>query len=464
MTQVSSADGRLILTCDALNVGGYGSGHRVTFYQSPLPNVGDIPVYVGGGVMNFMPASGVAGSVNNLRIEGNTVNTVTLALGSKSIGIGELAEELEAGAGVATKNFILYGRIQTSGAATENFLYGIGAQLNVGAGANARNNFIMADSIVATIGAGCFASSNFVFGVNSAVTANGTFWDENVSMGVSNFYSVTGGQCRANMMFGSACGITCVNDVRFNSMLGSQTQIIQSGGGTIASNIILGHNAIVSASTSQVTNNLIFSPFHIQCGASNLQSNIILMPTGGADLTAVANITDSILLFSQGVGFPAGTYDEVHAVGVADAPNLLSHSIMFGLEGSGGAAQQVFRICQDGLQISRVTETVIAASPNTITVAQLISGYITTNVGGAVDLVLPSAADLNAHPQTGTQPFDGAHFTCIIAPKNPLDAINLAPGAGGTLIGQGAGTVGMPTIIHCIRTSAVTWDFVRLRG
>lgn len=79
MTQVSSADGRLILTCDALNVGGYGSGHRVTTYRSPLPNVNDVLTYIGGGDLYFLPGNALvtAAAIAAAIPPGSTGNVMT---------------------------------------------------------------------------------------------------------------------------------------------------------------------------------------------------------------------------------------------------------------------------------------------------------------------------------------------------------------------------------------------------
>lgn len=464
MTQVSSADGRLILTCDAFNVGGYNSGHRVNTYRTPLPNAGDILTYIGGGDAYFVPATSVAGAVNDLRIEGNTVNTVTLAVGSRSIGIGQNTTEVEAGVGAASRNFIAHGAVQTSAVAEDNFLFR--SQLQVAAGGVGRSIFMMSNGSIAVIGAGCFASADFIYGRTLTVNTTGAaFFDNNILMGTSNVYTISAGSCRNNTLLGNSAQIQSNGSVVNNAIIGEGVFVILTDAAAqVRGNTILGYLCGVSAAgAADMANSLLYSHANNALGAGQINHCLLLLNNGAVDLTAGATLQDCIGI-GGGAVYTAGVHDECHWFGDCGVPNELDHSIMFGLEGTSTFQQEVFRICQDGAQISRVEEHNIPVAPAIVTVLQLLRGYITTSVGGAVNLVLPSAADFNAEPQTGYNGYTGMRFSCLFVPKNALDQISFAAGVGTTFYDNVIGTAGKAAMLYFTRVGPAAWEIARVQS
>lgn len=57
----SDAEGRIFFKANLLEVGGYQSGHFVTTYLSPNPNVGDVLTYAGSGNAQFLPPGAAGG-------------------------------------------------------------------------------------------------------------------------------------------------------------------------------------------------------------------------------------------------------------------------------------------------------------------------------------------------------------------------------------------------------------------
>lgn len=352
--------------------------------------------------------------VNNLRIQGNVVNTAS-ATGTGAIALG------------ATTT------------ASGNFSIAEG----VGAISSATNAIAIGPSSQATAaGASAFGSAALAGDTNS------------IAIGAGQVTSITISNASASVAVGFSAVIAVNNataTAQGSIVEGTLSSITLTGAaGSCNNTVVYGPNNVLSASTGVLDNSIFIGRGQTIAAAANNWSGSICIGNAAniAAQNAIAVGANTSSTASQAVAFGNGI------------SNTVANSVQFGTN-----SLEQFRLLDaaTGNFSTRLVQTnnAAAASGTALTAAQALGGAFNITTAGAFNLPMPNGGTLDANAQLAGNLYVGMSFKCVITDTG-AGALTLAHSGDSStvVIGTALSAAGAARIVTFVRTGAGTWNAI----